>query len=689
MTIDEAVRAACRSVVDAASRTVLATRITSGGRYPSMLAGGYVPLLVDATEEDREAKGLRKLDAGQAPRIAVHDTLLEAADRERLLLLGGPAGSGKHTFLMHLAAHLAGATIGDAMWTKDGLARAVPRNDAGTVIVERWTGALPVPLFLDPDDSLAAALERHDGVGHRVRDGSLAALLLVDGAERLGGRGTDWLAEAAELVAHRPLVRVLVSGDADVLASWRIPGGFVRRRVIPMFDAQRAALRVLLRPDASSLVPVDPDVAGSIALYALALENGVVDEPAVAIVDRWLADTARREAVDVDALVERSSAVDPRSGAARLDRPFLAAHLAARRLRPLSMEAIGALHRADPARWSGVVRTFARRLVVEGRPVDALVATLIGGDGEAAARGVVTALRIASDLPSDGLALATRQALDTALVPIVVQGRLPVALRDEAGRALAIAGDPRDLDALVPIAAGPFTMGSTAHSNSVPRHVVTLGAYRIGRYPVTNERFGRFVVATGRAWRSKDGWLPERANSPAVDLTWHDARAYCDWLTDRWRAEARIAIDDVVRLPTEPEWERAARGLQSADGLVYPWSGPWHDDRANSAEAGLNQTCAVGLFPSGRSTDGCDDMAGQVWEWTTTLWGEDMATPRFTYPWAADGREDPDGPADVRRVLRGGCFLSPREKANCIYRGSLEPDGYWRGNGFRIVVVPG
>ncbi|MCE2521435.1 MAG: SUMF1/EgtB/PvdO family nonheme iron enzyme [Alphaproteobacteria bacterium] len=80
-------------------------------------------------------------------------------------------------------------------------------------------------------------------------------------------------------------------------------------------------------------------------------------------------------------------------------------------------------------------------------------------------------------------------------------------------------------------------------------------------------------------------------------------------------------------------------------------------------------------------------MAGQVWEWTTTLWCKDMRTPSFAYPYRNDGREDLDAGPSVRRVLRGGCFSSNRKNANRIYRGSLEPDGFWRGNGFRIVVA--
>jgi iron(II)-dependent oxidoreductase len=184
--------------------------------------------------------------------------------------------------------------------------------------------------------------------------------------------------------------------------------------------------------------------------------------------------------------------------------------------------------------------------------------------------------------------------------------------------------------------------------------------------------------------------MPERANAPATDLTWHDARAYCRWLTDNWREAGRIGPGEVVRLPTEPEWELAARGGRADPGseaMVYPWGVAWKADAANSEEAGFNMPCAVGLFPAGASPYGCLDMAGQVWEWTATLWGDDMTMPNFRYPYADDGREDPDSGPSVRRVLRGGCFSSNRAKANCTYRGSLEPDGFWRGNGFRIVVA--
>ncbi|KAK6213863.1 serine/threonine protein kinase [Colletotrichum tabaci] len=243
---------------------------------------------------------------------------------------------------------------------------------------------------------------------------------------------------------------------------------------------------------------------------------------------------------------------------------------------------------------------------------------------------------------------------------------------------------------LAEVPAGSFTMGSHSHPNSQPPENITLRSFRIGVYPVVVRDYLAFTRESARDWVSPDGADPERLNAPATDLTWHDAREYCTWLTHRWRASGTIGPHEQVRLPTEPEWERAARGDQQDggnEGLIYPWGTTWDGDGANCETTGFNTTCAVGLFPKGRSPYRCLDMAGHVWEWCSTLWGEDMATPSFRYPWRDDGREAPDATEKIRRVLRGGCFSSPKVKANCTYRGSLEPSGYWRGNGFRIVVA--
>jgi iron(II)-dependent oxidoreductase len=277
---------------------------------------------------------------------------------------------------------------------------------------------------------------------------------------------------------------------------------------------------------------------------------------------------------------------------------------------------------------------------------------------------------------------------------IVTQGWLQPVDRDRAGQMMAVLGDPRDLDALVTIPAGSFVMGSDDGGNASPKHVLTLPRFRIGKYPVVNAQYERFVKAAGREWLSKDRYRPERSNAPAALLTWFDARAYCAWLTQEWRAKGVISANEVVRLPTEAEWEKACRGSINLDDTngdparLYPWGNEWNEDRCNSNELGLDDTCVVGMFPQGASPYGCLDMGGQVWEWTLSLWGKNMHAPQFRYPYdSEDGREDPKADADVRRVLRGGSFGGTYDRAGCAFRGGLEPTGFWRGDGFRIVVA--
>ncbi|MBE9508363.1 MAG: SUMF1/EgtB/PvdO family nonheme iron enzyme, partial [Chloroflexi bacterium] len=231
-----------------------------------------------------------------------------------------------------------------------------------------------------------------------------------------------------------------------------------------------------------------------------------------------------------------------------------------------------------------------------------------------------------------------RERIRRWLLAIVTRGWLPPVDRALAGEALAVLGDDRDFEALVTVPAGPFLMGDDSDSDASPQHKITLPAFKIGKYPVTNIQYLHFVEATGRAWRSGDGQRPERANCPAAYVSWHDARAYCAWLTGTWRAEGKITPNEVVRLPTEAEWEKGARG---ADGLLWPWGGEWDETKCNSGELGLGATCAVGMFPGGTSPYGCLDMAGNVWEWMASLWGEDWSKLEFKYPYnPTDGREN-------------------------------------------------
>jgi iron(II)-dependent oxidoreductase len=257
---------------------------------------------------------------------------------------------------------------------------------------------------------------------------------------------------------------------------------------------------------------------------------------------------------------------------------------------------------------------------------------------------------------------------------------------------------------LVRIPAGAFLMGSKeddapADDDEKPQHECTIPyAYRIGRYPVTVAEFACFVEAegyqSGTFW-TEAGWQwvqetkrtgPERygdpfdqPDHPVVGVSWHEAAAYCRWLTQRLRdLEDEELGEGVVRLPSEAEWEKAARGEH---GRQWPWGDKFDRAKANTAEGGLGHTAAVGAYsPAGDSPYGCADMAGNVWEWTHSL--------HKSYPYeAADGREtlDDKGP----RVLRGGSFLNDGGLVRCAYRDWIGPDGWFYVRGFRVVVAPG
>ena len=293
-----------------------------------------------------------------------------------------------------------------------------------------------------------------------------------------------------------------------------------------------------------------------------------------------------------------------------------------------------------------------------------------------------------------GLATARRRALGSELtdrvqaqlVHLVTTDRLQPRERAAAGSTLAVIGDPRDLDAWVAVPAGPFVMGSGAEDalksgDEEPRHTVTLSAFAIGKYPVTNGQYARFVEATGH--RSPDLWQsnappPELRNHPVVTVSWHDARAYCDWLSKERGEE--------IRLPTEAEWEKAARG---GDGRVWPWGNEYDGTFCNGADAGVQGTSPVGIFQAGASPYGVLDMVGNVWEWTGSLWGVDVVKPDYGYPYDPhDGREDPAAPDGVLRTLRGGAWGGSGRRVRCAPRIRNGPDIRSLDVGFRVVCVP-
>ncbi|MDO6732631.1 SUMF1/EgtB/PvdO family nonheme iron enzyme [Marinovum sp. 2_MG-2023] len=596
----------------------------------------FLPRLVDFTHEDRAAKGLRVFAEGAAPDITVQFTAFEMVSMHRAQLLHAPRGGGKTVLATQFAAALPDAMAATPVRNPAALTRPAIRNPEGLSLPQVWEVGTPQVLTSSPGQgkfTLARAAV-HEGPVLLILDG----IEQEDDASALVQQAMDWLTRTAS-------ARLLILCESAALETIRPHPDLRAHRLLPLLAPERAQ-----------------------ALAPLGIPDPVADswaEPGL-----WAASLHQGHALTL-------------AQAAASDHPadWLAEARDAATLAQLSPQDIAQRAMDNPQRWNGPLRHLVAQDPAEP---DALARALMETLPETGTdTGGLSRLLAAADLTiGQNAAGQTSGAADisAALAAIVEQGRTPAMLRRRAGAALARLGDPRPLQALTDIPAGRYRMGGDLHPNSAPEHFVDLAAFHIGVYPVTCDAFQRFATDTNRNWTSP----PERRNHPATDLTWHDARAYCDWLTQGWRRTGQITPTEVVRLPTEREWEATARGL---DGLIWPWGQEWAPEHANDEVTGFNDTCAVGLFPEGASPFGCFDMAGQVWEWCTTLWGDDMTAPGFAFPWAEDGREALDAAPQVRRVLRGGCFSSGRVKANGIYRGSLEPNGFWRGNGFRIVVA--
>ncbi len=240
---------------------------------------------------------------------------------------------------------------------------------------------------------------------------------------------------------------------------------------------------------------------------------------------------------------------------------------------------------------------------------------------------------------------------------------------------------------LIHIPAGEFLMGSDpgkdqdAHEREKPRHPVYLPDYYMARAPVTNAQYAVFVQAANHKlplpW--KGGNPPVgKEDHPVVKVSWYDAIAYCNWLTK--------ATDRRYRLPTEAEWEKAGRGT---DARIYPWGTQWDAKKCNCLESGEGNTTPVRSHPDGVSPYNLLDMAGNVWEWTCSLWGLYSEEPDFKYPYSReDGRENLRAESDILRVLRGGAFDFPLGYTRCAFRGRGYPSLGDFNVGFRVCLAP-
>lgn len=241
---------------------------------------------------------------------------------------------------------------------------------------------------------------------------------------------------------------------------------------------------------------------------------------------------------------------------------------------------------------------------------------------------------------------------------------------------------------MVTLPAGPFLMGSAPGPEippeETPQHEVTLLAYAIGKYPVTVGQYLEFIKQNRQQDIPSKGWskinrqpLASTLDHPVVGVSWDDAVAYCIWL--------RQTTKRLYRLPTEAEWEKAAAWDEAAgQKRLYPWGNDWDPARCNT---GSDKTTPVTAFADGASAYGCLDMAGNVQEWTSTIWGVDLPAPDFAYPYRADdGRENPARLYRTFRVHRGGSFRSAVVSLRCAARGRSDPDGGGSGRGFRVAL---
>ena len=218
---------------------------------------------------------------------------------------------------------------------------------------------------------------------------------------------------------------------------------------------------------------------------------------------------------------------------------------------------------------------------------------------------------------------------------------------------------------MIHIPAGSFLMGTPdsytgAHSkNEHPQHTITLSAYTIGKYEVTVAQYRKFCKATGRQMPKEPSW-GWKGNYPITHVTWNDASAFCKWAGGR--------------LPTEAEWEKAARGT---DGRIYPWGNTWDKNKCATSGAALTSRAPVGSYPRGASPYGCQDMAGNVWEWCSDWYGK-------TYYETSPSR-NPKGPSSGdSRVLRGGSWDNTGNGTRCACRNYYYPSDYNYYLGFRL-----
>lgn len=208
-----------------------------------------------------------------------------------------------------------------------------------------------------------------------------------------------------------------------------------------------------------------------------------------------------------------------------------------------------------------------------------------------------------------------------------------------------------------------------------PQRNVTLAEYFIGKFPVTNQEYQSFIKE--ESYEPPSNWDGDqfplnKGDHPVVNVSWIDAFVFCKWLGQK--------TNKLYRLPTEAEWEKAARGT---DGRIWPWGNIFDENCANIMDSDIGDTTIVGQYsPKGDSPYGCADMVGNVWEWCADWYREDEYNNRHR-----SNVTNPFGPQKgIFRVSRGGSFAYSWMYATCTFRFMNYPDVHYGYQGFRVAL---
>mgnify|MGYP001066645216 CR=1 FL=1 len=564
-------------------------------------------------------------------------------------------------------------------------------------------------------------------------DGLEQVLLDANGARRLAW--LDLLGQALML----PRVRILATLRADFLAECielpllraALDGGGLLTLPTPTSAHLAWMLRAPLdlikgaKPDALNPAAIQTLVSEALAqpapllhlaarargVYCKALQSGSCNNAAPRSFDDWC-DQALAEAEDADAQVlprvlSRLVRVDetraPLGRCERLD--YWKADPAASRVIHALSQAQQPLLRIEqgavPRVWlahDGLPRAWRRLAVwVEQRREAQRLRSRLGVDiaaWEAAgcpdqlrwpdellrpARALLAATDLLAPLEHELLAADFLTPEAERLLTEILCSRTDDASREDIGLRLARIGDPRP--GVLAADGCPLPRWCDVPGGVViidGRREAQVRPFRLAAYPVTLAQFDAFVRAedgfaderwwSGLEHRPLEGWNAERrGNYPATQLSWYDATAFCRWLGDR------LGLD--VRLPDESEWQWAAQSARA--DFVYPWGCDWLPGRANTDEAGIGRTTAVGMYPAGRSLQGSCDLAGNIWEWCHSTF--DVSGQQRIG--AAVG-----GAAAERgaRVIRGGSWRVNRGFARADFRLDAMPGDRVGSTGFRV-----